>query len=55
MRRHLDNKARLYDFPKMYIGVMRLAKKFDVPELHSIFSAELCAVWPPNLREAEAR
>lgn len=55
MRRHLDSKAQLYDFPRMYTGVMRLVKKFDASELQTVFSSELRAVWPSNLRDAEAR
>ncbi|KZV62348.1 hypothetical protein PENSPDRAFT_692599 [Peniophora sp. CONT] len=55
MRRHLDTKARMYDFPKMYNGVMRMVKKFDAPQLYDVFSSELRAAWPPDLREAEAR
>ena len=45
----------MYDFPKMYLGCMRLVKKFDAPQLHALFASELRAAWPPNLREAEAR
>ena len=55
MRRHMDSKAKLYDFPKIYAGVMRLVKKFDAAQIHAVFAADLRAAWPPNLRDAEAR
>lgn len=55
MRSHLDPKMHTYDFPRMYAGVMRLVKKFDAPQLHAVFAAELRAYWPSDFREAEAR
>lgn len=42
------------DFPKMYMGFMRLVKKYDAPRLHSLFAAQLKAVWPSRLRDAQA-
>ncbi|KZV76845.1 hypothetical protein PENSPDRAFT_730873 [Peniophora sp. CONT] len=56
MQRHnepMKHKLSMNSFPKLYMGAMRLARKFDAPRLYSEFQHILLRLFPKTLSDAQ--
>ncbi|KAI0308795.1 hypothetical protein OF83DRAFT_1022986, partial [Amylostereum chailletii] len=43
------------DFPRMYLGTLRLAKKYDAPKIQQVIVDVIKKEWPTNLRYWDER
>ena len=50
--RHLDPSCTISDYPKMYAGAMRLAKKYDATRITDTFASGLRKVFPSSFDHA---